>query len=101
MVSFSVDPQQLIDVHNQLVVIHADMQSIGSVSAAYDGQLGSPAIDAELANFADNWSNGFLMIQSRMVGLLTHLAQAAAGYHHTEAQIRAAAAGSRGGGGGA
>lgn len=98
MVSFSVELDQLINVHNQLVAVHANMQTIGSYAAGFDGQLGSPQIDAELANFADNWSNGFTMIQSRMIAVLTHLAGAIQAYHNTEASITKAATSSPAGG---
>jgi len=93
-VFFSVDPDQLDLLHQQLIAVEYGMESSGSTLAAYRPLEIGPNADVwnALQHFSDDWSNGLFMIKDNIGRLLKLLAQAAESYRGTDEQIAQAAA---------
>jgi len=88
-VRFTVDPEGLAALHDQLVGIQADMQNIGSFTGNHDPlDLGTnDDVFNSLQNFYNQWSNGLSIVTDDMTAIVESLATAAEGYAKTENSI--------------
>ena len=90
---FTVDPDRLDSLRQQLGRVTGGLQDIGPVAGSHDPlELGpDPAVWDALRNFEGSWSDGLAMIRRNLTALESLLGTAAADYRDTDQQIAQAA----------
>ncbi len=88
MPGFLVDASTLLDVRDTLGALHHQLLAIPAVAGGYEGGLGSPALEAQVAAFSATCRADAVRLGERIDGVMRGLAAAAAAYERADAAAR-------------
>lgn len=90
MATFTVDPATLEALSSTLSAIHSEMQSMQGVVTGYDGLLGGPDLEGDVASFCGTWGYGIGQLADHMSTVVQRLDEAAVTYAKSESEIAGA-----------